>query len=103
MATDPHFPWTRFWCPHGNRTALLDGGYLSDPESEFGRRVNPDLVHFSEISKIRCLVLLGEPGLGKTSALESEKAAVESDVQNRGDLVQWIHLEEFSSEDRLNK
>lgn len=98
---DQRFPWTRFWSPRGSRIQLLDGGYLTDPETDFGRRVNPDLVRLSEVSKIRCLVLLGEPGLGKTSTLELEKAAIESDVQSSGDLIQWIRLEEFGSEDRL--
>jgi len=41
------FEWKRFWCARGGSINLSDGGYLADPESVWGRYLNPDLLHFS--------------------------------------------------------
>jgi hypothetical protein len=55
-------------------------GFVVDPEADEDWRgaLNPDLRTFSEIDSFQCLVLLGEPGIGKTVALESERAAVQA-------------------------
>ena len=42
-------PWKRYWCPRTARVDLSDNGYLSDPETEFGRLLNPELALFPEI------------------------------------------------------
>ena len=64
--TDLLFNWKRFWCPRGAEILLTGGGFLLDPESEFGS-YNPHVVPFEEIRNKPCLVLLGEPGIGKTT------------------------------------
>jgi len=60
------YKWKRFWCPRSGSINLADGGYVYDPEAKWGKICNPDLVTFKYISNLRCLALLGEPGIGKT-------------------------------------
>lgn len=72
------YKWRRFWCPRSGRINLADGGYLCDPDGEWGRAYNPDLISLEAIAEISCLVLLGEPGIGKSQELENLKALTEN-------------------------
>jgi predicted NACHT family NTPase len=65
------YNWKRFWCPRNARINLGDRGYLFDPESEWGRHVNPELVGLEAIADVPCLVLLGEPGIGKSQEMKN--------------------------------
>ncbi len=69
MHNRTRYQWKRFWCPPDGKYSLADRGFLVDPEGEFGRALQPDLVAFDAIAEVPCLVLLGEPGTGKTFAL----------------------------------
>lgn len=72
------YKWKRFWCPRSGHINLADGGYLCDPDGEWGRAHNPDLVSLEAIAEIPCLVLLGEPGIGKSQELENLKDLTEN-------------------------
>jgi predicted NACHT family NTPase len=63
------YDWKRFWCPRSSQINLGDRGYLTDPESEYGKYANPELVGLEVIADVPCLVLLGEPGIGKSQEL----------------------------------
>ncbi|KIL40266.1 hypothetical protein SD70_14885 [Gordoniibacillus kamchatkensis] len=65
------FSWKRFWCPRTGTINLSDDGYLYNPESEYGHIINKHVVPFDKIAGIPCLILLGEPGIGKTEALRN--------------------------------
>ena len=58
------YGWKRFWCPRSGQISLADGGYLYNPEAEWGEAHNPDLVIFEAIAHLPCLALLGELGIG---------------------------------------
>ena len=75
----------RFWCPRSGHINLADCGYLSDPDTEWGRAHNPDLISFAKISSLPCLVLLGEPGIGKTRTMETERVKISSVIIANGD------------------
>ncbi|WP_287456543.1 hypothetical protein [Leptolyngbya sp. UWPOB_LEPTO1] len=68
------YKWKRFWCPRLGSINLTDGGYLYDPDAEWGKACNPDVVSLEAIVDVPCLVLLGEPGIGKSQELENLKA-----------------------------
>lgn len=69
------YKWKRFWCARSGSINLSDNGYLYDPDSNWGSLYNPHVVSWKSISKAPCLVLLGEPGIGKTNAMnEAEKS-----------------------------
>lgn len=67
-----HFQWKRFWCSRAGTISLNDNGFLTNPESEYAHYYNTDVVAFEAIQKIPCLILLGEPSSGKTTAINSE-------------------------------
>ncbi len=65
------YPWTRFWVPQGGAVLLDDRGYLKDSD-----RLKSDAVKWDRMSSLPCLVLLGEPGIGKSITLEQSGIAV---------------------------
>jgi len=51
---------------------LDEEGYLLDPEGAHSRYVQTDTVPFEAITSKPCLLLLGEPGSGKTDVMEKQ-------------------------------
>jgi hypothetical protein len=82
---------------------LSDNGFLYDPDGEYGPVLNPDLVSFDRFAANPSLALLGEPGIGKSWALKSERASLESSILAKGERALWLDLRSFGSEDRLWK
>ncbi|MGJ3246479.1 MAG: NACHT domain-containing protein [Elainellaceae cyanobacterium] len=74
------YDWKRFWCPRSGNINLACGGYLCDPDWEWGKAYNPDLVSSEAIADVPCLVLLGEPGIGKSRELEKLKDLTEKEI-----------------------
>lgn len=92
------YPWTRFWCPRGDTIQVSHHGYLIDPESELGRYANQHLVQLDALLKTRCLVLLGEAGIGKSTELGS---LVSPDGDTGASTTLHIDLGAFGSEEVL--
>lgn len=91
-----HFSWKRFWYPRDGAISLSDGGYLYDPETEYGHIINKHVVPFDKISGVPCLILLGEPGSGKTEALRNiinseENKTLKLDLRSYGTEGRLIH------------
>jgi nucleoside phosphorylase len=68
----PVHDWPRFWCRRDQAYSLADGGFLSDPDSRFGSALQPNAVTMAGLAHTRCLALLGEPGIGKSTAVAAE-------------------------------
>jgi predicted NACHT family NTPase len=98
MAHD--FEWKRFWCPRGSTISLADGGFLVDPDSEWGKALNPDLLTFDRLADTPCLALLGEPGIGKSWALTRIRETWERPASDAEGTI-FLDLRSFGSEDRL--
>lgn len=94
------YGWKRFWCPRSG-SINFDGGYLYDPDGEWGKAYNPDLVTLETISHLPCLALLGEPGIGKTHTLKMERSEIFNKIEEQGDQVLPLDLRQYGSEDRL--
>lgn len=88
------FPWTRLWVPANGRIRTDPDGFLLDPSEPYTRSLNPEVVTFDAIAPRRCLVLLGEPGIGKSFALRSEAAGLSPEPL-------FVDLKEYGSEERL--
>lgn len=97
------YPWKRFWCPREGQLNLSDGGYLWDPDSEYGSIYNPDVKNFSEIEKHPVLGLLGEPGIGKSFAIDQLVENTKSRLAPEDGHVLYLNLNAISSEARLEK
>jgi hypothetical protein len=98
---DIAFSWTRFWCPRDAAFLLASDGFLLDPESSYGTAANPDVVPFGRIETTPCLALLGEPGLGKSTALRQHQAHIKASGAGTDALVLWKDLNAYQSEERL--
>jgi predicted NACHT family NTPase len=97
------YNWKRFWCPPSGRINLADSGFLVDPDDPYGAALNPDVVPWDSISPGPCLILLGEPGIGKSSALDSEKQRTKEALAETGDHLLWVDLRRYQSDQRLHE
>jgi len=95
---DHGYGWKRFWHPRGDEIPLVDGGYLPDPESvgTYYRRAD-GLVTFSAIAHYSCLILLGEPGSGKSTAMETERESSDAAIMADGATVLRLDLHSYGS------
>lgn len=87
------YSWKRFWCPRTGTLNLSDDGYLYDPETSWGNAVNPHVVSYESVSNTKCLILLGEPGMGKTNALQFARK-----ISEEKNLTMYIDLRSCGSE-----
>ncbi len=95
------YNWKRFWCPRTSSFDLSDSGYLADPDSEWGHIYNPDAKSFESITTIPCLVLLGEPGIGKTRSIQTAQSEIYEKIKEADEQILCLDLRSYSSEDRL--
>lgn len=96
------FPWPRYWFPEGNGdNSFVQSGYLTLPSPEYSHYYPAIPKQLSEMAQIPVLILLGEPGYGKSQALEDEKQRLEKEQTE--DLVIFEDLKTFvsGSEQRL--
>ena len=95
------YPWNRFLCQVGGAIDLSDGGYLVDPLKAFRLSANASLKQFDEIADLHSVVLLGEPGIGKSVILEQEFQRLKRSTCEAGPTVVRADLRDFGSEDLL--
>ncbi len=95
--------WQRFWCPIDGSYSLADGGFLVDPEGEHSSIYQPDAVAFASIAHLPVLALLGEPGIGKSTAIKSVADALKTECATTSENFLAIDLCEYGSEDRLER
>ncbi|MGE0471563.1 MAG: NACHT domain-containing NTPase, partial [Nitrospira sp.] len=95
------FNWKRFWYPRGTSLNLSDGGYLPDPHSTTARFANPQIVPLSKIHEPKALVLLGDPGMGKSTVLTEEELLLRSAPHDPTDRHLFINLRSYQTETRL--
>jgi len=92
------YNWERFWCPRNGRYAADDDGFLIKPDEH--QLPSTDAVHFADIAATQCLVLMGEPGIGKSQCFQ-EAYTHELDSAQPSDITILHDLRSFGSEDRL--
>jgi hypothetical protein len=86
------YPWKRLWCAREGTISLADGGFVAGPDGNGWLSPNPDLRSVEEVADIPCLALLGEPGIGKSTALQDAVSAAEAAALASGDLVLSVNL-----------
>src|SRR5436190_6792540 len=71
MPERPWISWNRWWTPLGGPIHLEQaGGFLADPVNEFGHLYPLNVFPLDDLLQRHCLILCGEPGLGKTAELD---------------------------------
>jgi hypothetical protein len=98
----PVFNWKRFWYPRGSTLNLGDGGYLPDPDSRLGHLHNPEVKPFESICGAKCLVLLGDPGMGKSTLLREQQNSLEKETAPTSDRYLFRNLRSFQTDTRLS-
>lgn len=88
----PLHAWRRFW-GRFEQPYLEDGGFLVDPEGKYGRSLQPNAFALDRLDDAPCLVLLGEPGIGKSTTLQQE---VER-LSGSGRAVTFVDLSRVST------
>lgn len=98
--TDQVYNWKRLWYLRGANVDLSPRGYpiyLGPIASMFNSVVKP----FESIADTPCLVLLGEPGIGKSHTMQMERDAINAQIEESGERMLWLDLHSYGSEDRL--
>jgi len=71
LSTQIRYDWERFWVNSRARSQISADDFFGDPRAEpTWLRPNVDAVNLNEASSAPCLILLGEPGLGKSQAVK---------------------------------
>ncbi len=94
------YPWHRFWCARGGTIDLSDSGFMRDPEIYPWGVAPADPLTLEKLSSYRALILLGEPGMGKSMTLKEEHARL-TQGGDSGVISIRVDLRAFSSEDLL--
>lgn len=95
MAT-VRYPWQRRWILEGDSLASRIGNYPWDSYSK------PGLL-FDEISHVPCLILLGEPAIGKTTAMKEAQRHESATEHEREPISVWKDLGDYSSDSYLKE
>ncbi len=65
---EPRIAWQRFWCPRDARYPVDNDGFVRAPHSWSGHECWEPTAS-ERLAAMPCLMLLGEPGIGKSCAL----------------------------------
>ena len=82
--TTRRYSWPRFWTAPGEN---IDDGFFPDSSSSIFARAT-DASQLSELVDDPCLALLGEPGLGKSHAIDDAVA----ELRHAGQAVHLVDL-----------
>ena len=93
------YPWRRFCTPPNSRIGLIDDGFLTPPDDPVGKYVNSHLRTLDSLNNINCLILLGEPGIGKSIELRNFYEATTKKEGN--DKTLWIDLKSIMTPDEF--
>ena len=92
----------RFLCTRDGKFSLSDNGFLSDPDGDYGHFLNPEITSFDSLTDCRCLVLLGEPGIGKSTEIERMVKVEEARVGGEGEVL-YFRLRDYQTDLFLNQ
>jgi nucleoside phosphorylase/predicted NACHT family NTPase len=98
--TRADYGWRRFWSPPTAGITITAEGYLEDPDQRWlGSSPNPDARTLDTLAERPCLVLLGEPGMGKSRELARHAA----EERTAGGQVLELHLHDYQSDTALRE
>ncbi|HAO80087.1 MAG TPA: hypothetical protein DCQ92_14165 [Verrucomicrobia subdivision 3 bacterium] len=78
-------------------TNIRDRGFLTDPDGDFTQYYNPHLFIFENLAREKCLILCGDPGTGKSTALKQARPILENSLGADGKLI-WLEFRDVPNE-----
>ncbi len=99
MPLDAHDPYFRLWTPIGSTSR--SNGFAVEAVDWFRQFITPETKRLDELAEVRCLFLLGEPGMGKSRVLRSEVDRLRANP-HPGILIHQVDLAEVSSDAGLD-
>jgi hypothetical protein len=100
---DSLVPWKRVWLPLDREVkwSAADDGFLPDWDDILGFRSPDGPKPLDDLLDLRCLILCGEPGMGKSKTLELHRRQIEENARRSGDLYWRAFRETFGPEHLL--
>ncbi len=97
--TKPHHKWPRFWVPLGKPVPLDQAGFLYDPEDKHAHYYYSDYhaCNLDQLTEHPAAILLGEPGIGKSTTLKEEFLR----LQAEGQPYLYRELNQYHTDTRL--
>jgi len=89
----------RFLIPAGEEVKFIENGFLPNPDDKYQKLMNETIVSFEEIENEACLIILGEPGIGKTTLLKNEAKRLS---ENNKKFL-WVDLKDVSDSTALKE
>jgi hypothetical protein len=81
----------RFWLPLGQEIPVIDNGFMPDPTDWWAGAYVPEAKALDALAEVPCLILIGEPGLGKTTSMRAEYERVRGGITGI-DRALWMPL-----------
>jgi len=93
--------WKRFWCPREGSYRLTEDDYLLDYDDAPSYLADPNIVTLENLFDVRCLILLGEPGIGKSTEMEKHSKFIKEKTEGTGDEFLKFDLKDYQTDHRL--
>lgn len=95
---DRDYDWRRYWHPRDESINFDEDGFPYEPGL-----LNSNLVPFDALTNVPGLVLLGEPGAGKSTIIEAEHRAASSRVATEGNASLFRDLALYNTDIGLTR
>ncbi|HWH31691.1 MAG TPA: hypothetical protein VNU01_03370 [Egibacteraceae bacterium] len=92
----------RVWVRPTGSLSYVDDGFVPDPDGPLGAFA-PDVVKLPESTGGTCLMLIGEPGLGKSTALRADAQKTASLARSGTDHLLTVNLGSTRQEAKLER
>lgn len=90
------YEWPRYWFDRDGPRPPIEG-YLTQSDELTWLITREQAQQLSELTEEPCLVLLGDPGLGKSYSLREAARALETNVDGQREIVQRLDLRGYDN------
>lgn len=93
------YDWTRFVCAPTDSYTVDSEGFLNDPDKagKYAKDLQPALKTVNDVESLQIVVILGEPGIGKSDLLGSLRSFRQENL-DPDSIVLYRNLNSYSSE-----
>ena len=101
--TETTYNWKRYWVPRDGSFSFDTQGFLLPPatDAKWARYWKTDVVSFDKLLSKPCLVLLGEPGIGKSFAIRDAQRLEQSATPGTNATFLFRDLGSYNSDSLL--